>query len=57
MYMNCLEYIYCMHICICDSTVFDEKGKSLMNELSKEDLADMESITGEEYFSKMRYEY
>jgi hypothetical protein len=39
------------------STVFDEKGKTLMSELSKEDLADMISITGDEYFSKMQYEY
>jgi hypothetical protein len=29
----------------------------LMSELSKEDLADMVSITGDEYFSKMQYEY
>jgi len=39
------------------STVFDEDGKALMGGLSEEDLADMVSIGGDEYFSKMRYEY
>lgn len=39
------------------STVFTSEGKEIVKKLSKEDLADMTSISGEEYFSKMRYEY
>lgn len=39
------------------STVFNDAGKQLVNTLSKEDLADMTAISGDEYFAKMRYEY
>ena len=39
------------------STAFTPKGKGLLSKLSPEDLADMTSITGDEYFAKMRYEY
>jgi hypothetical protein len=41
------------------STVFDEYGTSLLknNELSKEDIQNVVSISGNDYFSKMKYEF
>jgi hypothetical protein len=39
------------------STVFTDAGKELITKLKPEELEDMVSITGDEYFGKMRYEY
>jgi hypothetical protein len=39
------------------STTFDENGKTLMKTLTKEEVGDLIPISGDEYFSKMRYEY
>lgn len=39
------------------STVLTEDGKKLVKSLTKEELADMTHISGDEYFYKMRYEY
>lgn len=39
------------------SSTFTEEGKVLRNALSKEDFSDLVEISGDEYFSLMRYEY
>jgi len=39
------------------STTFTEDGKALLKTLTKEDFEDMTTITGDKYFSLMKYEY
>lgn len=39
------------------STVFTPKGKEILASLSKDEVADLTSISGNRYFSLMRYEY
>jgi hypothetical protein len=39
------------------STVFDELGTNILKSLKTEDIQNTTSITGEEYFSKIRYEF
>ncbi|MBX3162938.1 MAG: hypothetical protein KF900_00525 [Bacteroidetes bacterium] len=39
------------------STVFTETGKSIVEKLNEKDLKDLVSISGEDYFNLMRYEY
>ena len=39
------------------STTFTEEGLSLVKKLSETDLNNMSSISGEEYFQKMKYEF
>jgi hypothetical protein len=39
------------------STVFTDAGKTLMEKMTPDEFEDMISITGDEYFGKMRYEY
>ena len=39
------------------STVLTDKGNDIISKLSKEEVSDLVSISGEEYFSKMRYEF
>ena len=39
------------------STVFDDEGKSIIETMEEKDFQDVVSISGNEYFSKMRYEY
>jgi hypothetical protein len=39
------------------STVFTDKGNQMLKTLSKEELADLVSISGDKYFSLMTYEY
>ena len=39
------------------STVLTEKGKSILKMLSENEISDLVHISGEEYFSKMKYEY
>lgn len=39
------------------STIFDEEGTKILKTLSKEDVADTVTISGDEYFNYMRYEY
>jgi len=39
------------------STVFTDRGKEIFKSLSKEDISDLTHISGEKYFSKMKYEY
>jgi hypothetical protein len=39
------------------STVFSDKGKSIIKGMEKKDFQDVVSVSGNEYFSKMRYEY
>lgn len=39
------------------STTFTEKGLSLLKSLSKEEISDLTSLNGEEYFNLMTYEF
>lgn len=39
------------------TTILSEEGKELSKKLSKEELRDTTTISGDEYFGKMRYEY
>ena len=39
------------------STVFTDKGMTLLKSLSKEDISDLTHISGNKYFSLMKYEY
>lgn len=39
------------------STVFTEKGYKILKTLSKEDIGDLTHISGDKYFSLIRYEY
>lgn len=39
------------------STIFNEKGTELMHKMTKEQAEDLVSISGDKYFSLMRYEY
>lgn len=39
------------------STTFTDEGKSIMKNLSKEDVSDFASLSGDKYFELMRYEY
>ena len=39
------------------STNFTEKGLSLLKNMNKEDIQDMTSISGDDYFNLIKYEY
>jgi len=39
------------------STVFTDEGNAVLSSLAKEDIENLTTISGNEYFSKMRYEY
>ena len=39
------------------STIFTPKGVELLNNITKDDLSDLVTITGDEYFNLMTYEY
>ena len=39
------------------STVFTDNGKNIMKSLSEDDVSDLVSISGDEYFNLMTYEY
>ena len=39
------------------STTFTDAGKALLKTLTKEDFEDMTTISGDKYFSLMKYEY
>lgn len=39
------------------STIFTDKGKKLLAKLSQTDIQDTTTISGDEYFSKLTYEY
>lgn len=39
------------------STVFTDAGKELLNSLTQEDISDLVPVTGDQYFSQLKYEY
>jgi hypothetical protein len=39
------------------STIFTQDGNKILSSLSKEDVADLASVTGNKYFSLIKYEY
>ena len=39
------------------STVLTEKGDKILDAMNQEEINDLVHISGDEYFSKMRYEY